>query len=100
MVWIVRIHTIKGLGIPSFGYIPEELLDYLRQAQERDPTFKFAVRVVVQDDKIKGQHIIIDCPDKTTAYKRGVLLYHRFGAYFEVEFEHRPFGYKMIEGEK
>jgi hypothetical protein len=92
MVWIVRIHTIPKDK-------REALIEYCRVAQERDPTFKFAVRVVVQDDKVKGQHIIIDCPDKTTAFKRGVLLHHRFGAYFEVEFENRPFGYKMEEGE-
>jgi hypothetical protein len=97
MVWIVRIHTIKGLGTPPFGTIPEELFTYLRQAQEKDPTFQFTTRAVIQDNKVKGQHIIIDCPDKTTAYKRGVLLHHRFGAYFEVEFENRPFGYKMEE---
>jgi hypothetical protein len=99
MVWVVRIHTIKGLGILPLGYIPEDLLDYLRQAQEKDSDFRFTTRAVIQDDKVKGQHIIIDCPDKTTAFKRGVLLFHRFGAYFEVEFEHRPFGYRMEEGE-
>ena len=83
MTWIVRIHTV-----PEDKH--EALIEYCRDAQERDLTFKFVTRVVVQDDKVKGEHIIIDCPDRNISFRRGVLLNHRFGVYFEVEFEHRP----------
>ena len=83
MVWIVRIHTIPEDK-------REALIEYCRDAQSRDPTFKFAIR---------GKQIIIDCPDRNVSFRRGVLLNHRFNIFFEVEFEHRPFGYKMEEGE-
>jgi len=90
MTWIVRIHTIPEDK-------KEALIQYCQLAQSQDPSFKFAFR---------GNQIIIDCPDddvvngRTRAFKRGVLLHHRFGVFFEVEFEHRPFGYKIEEGER
>jgi hypothetical protein len=59
----------------------EELLDYCYRSQQKDDTFRF--RIERENDKLK--YIIIQCPDKDVAYKRGVLLHSRFGVFFEVE---------------
>jgi len=60
-----------------------ELLDYCYSARQKDETFRFRIERV--DGKLKC--IIIQCPDKDVAYKRGVLLHSRFGVFFEVERE-------------
>ncbi|MHA1834978.1 MAG: hypothetical protein ACTSV7_13450 [Candidatus Baldrarchaeia archaeon] len=62
--------------------IPKEkrtaLIDYCTEAEAKDPTFHFTV---------EKKYITITCPSKDIAYKRGVLLHHKFGCYFEVEFD-------------
>jgi len=76
VTWTVRLHAHT---------IPEERVreveDYCYQATLKDPTFKFTV----EGENGKVKNIIIECTSKDHAYKRGVLFYHRFGCYFEVE---------------
>ena len=54
----------------------EALIQYCRLAQHKDATFKF---------HMKNNHIIIECPGRNIAYRRGMLFHGRFGCYFEVE---------------
>jgi len=71
MVWIIRIHTIPPENVNA-------LLEYCQLASQKDPTFIY---------RREGKYIIIECPDKNSAYRRGMLLHYRFKCYFEVEYQ-------------
>jgi hypothetical protein len=67
--------------------IPEKALraleDYCIEAGQKDHTFQWLADVDPGTGKVK--YITINCENKDQAYRRGVLLYHRFGVFFEVE---------------
>ena len=80
MTWTVRLHTI-----PSEKLV--DLTQYCIDASKKDPTFKFTIegKINVETGEVKAKNIIIECTSKDHAFQRGVLLHHRFGCYFEVE---------------
>ncbi len=71
MGWTVRIHTVPPENVNA-------LLEYCQTASQKDPTFKY---------KREDKYIIIECPDKNTAYRRGQLLHYKFNIYYEVEWQ-------------
>jgi hypothetical protein len=54
-----------------------ELLKYCHTASKKDPTFKY---------QIQPDRIIIECPSRTVAYKRGVRIHSLFNCFFEVQY--------------
>lgn len=77
MGYIVRLHTI-----------PEDQLETLKQycydACLNDPTFKFHP---IEGENGKIRYIIIECESKDHAFKRGTLFHHKFGCFYEVEWQ-------------
>lgn len=69
MNWKLILHTIPAEH-------REALLEYCQLAQNQDTTFKF---------KVEGKYVIIKCPDRNIAYRRGQIFHYRFGCYYEVE---------------
>ena len=75
MTWTCRLHTISEKALRA-------LEDYCIEASQKDPTFKFHPEI----DLETGTHyIIIECPSRDSAFKRGMLFYGRYGSFFEVE---------------
>jgi len=70
-MWKLIIHTVP----------PEKrqpLIEYLNAAQQKDPTFRY---------KTENKYIIVECPSKNIAYRRGVRIHSLFGCFFEVVWE-------------
>ena len=69
--WLTIVHDI-----------PQEnrmkLLEYCANAAMQDWTFKYTVY---------ADRVVIYSPTKNKAYRRGSLLHHRFGCYYEVVFK-------------
>jgi len=69
--WLTIVHDI-----------PEEnrqkLLEYCASAALRDRTFQYTVY---------PDRVIIYSPTKDKAYRRGNLLHHRYGCYYEVIYQ-------------
>lgn len=72
--WITVLHDI-----------PDEnrmkLLEYCANAALQDRTFQYTVY---------PDRVIIYSPTKDKAYRRGSLLHHRYGCYYEVFFRQNP----------
>lgn len=70
-MFLTILHTI-----PKDSFF--DLLAYCKQASEQDDTFTFEP---FEDDPVR---VIVKSPTRNIAYKRGVLLHHKFGCFFEV----------------
>jgi hypothetical protein len=55
----------------------QQLVLYCHTASTRDPTFKY---------QILPDRIIVECPSKDSAYRRGVRIASLFKCFFEVEY--------------